>query len=316
MNVLIAGGAGFVGCHLVDSLLSKGHRVDCVDNLHLGRVDLIRHQMSNKMFKFYNFDILEFNKLNNLFKKRKYDLVYHLVANSDVKQSLINTKWDVDLTFMSTYNILETMRLNKVREIVFASSSAVFGETDKIITEDMGPLVPISLYGAAKLASEAYINVFVHSFDMKAWIIRFPNVVGERATHGILFDLMNKLKKNKKTLIVLGDGSQEKPYLYVKELVDGINFVWQHAKHNYNCFNLGPNSTITVSGIVDILLEELGLTGKTQIKYTGGDRGWMGDVPRFRYNLSKAKKLGWRAHLTSEQAIRISVRNLRKEFNL
>ena len=316
MDVLITGGAGFIGSHLVDSLLDQGYRVDCIDNLHLGRIENIEHQLKNKNFKFYEFDVLEFKKLNSLFERRKYNLVFHLVANSDIKQSAVNTKLDLELNFLSTHNVLEAMRINKVKEIVFASTSAIFGETDKTITENMGPLIPISFYGASKLAAEAYISAYVHNFGLRAWLIRFPNVVGERATHGILYDLMNKLKKNKKTLTVLGDGTQEKPYLYVKELVEGIIYVWQNSEDGYNYYNLGSNSTVRVSKIVEILLEELGLLGQTEIKYTGGDRGWIGDVPRFKYSMVKVNKLGWQARMSSEQALRLAARNLKKEFGL
>lgn len=315
-NILVTGGAGFIGSHLVDLLLNKDHKVVCVDNLYLGRKENIEHQLHNKNFTFYKFDVLNFKRLNNLFKKERFDTIFHLVANSDIKQSSTETDLDLKLNLMTTYNVLEAMRINKVKEIAFASTSAIFGETNKMITEDMGPLIPISFYGASKLAAEAYISVYVHNFGLKAWLIRFPNVVGERATHGIIYDLMRKLKKNKKELVVLGNGEQEKPYLYVKELVGGIVYVWQHAKGDYNYFNLGSRSTIRVSGIVDILLDELNLRGKTQIKYTGGDRGWVGDVPRFKYSLAKVNKLGWKAHSNSEQAVRLAVRNLKEEFGL
>ncbi|CAG0941676.1 UDP-glucose 4-epimerase [Candidatus Brocadiaceae bacterium] len=314
MNILVTGGAGFIGSHLVDLLLDKGNKVTCVDNLYLGQMENIKHQLHNKNFKFHKFDILNFKKLNYLFKKENYDTVFHLVANSDIKQSSAETDLDLKLNLMTTYNVLEAMRINEVKEIIFASTSAIFGETDKVITEDMGPLIPISFYGASKLAAEAYISVYVHNFGFKAWLIRFPNVVGERATHGILYDLLQKLKKNSKTLVVLGNGEQEKPYLYVKELVNGIVYVWQKAKNNYNYFNLGSRSTIKVSKIAEILLEELNLKGKTNIKYAGGDRGWVGDVPRFKYSLNKINKLGWKAHSNSEQAIRLTVKNLKGEF--
>lgn len=314
MNILVTGGAGFIGSHLVDLLLDKGHKVACVDNLYLGRVENIEHQLHNKNFKFYKFDVLNFGRLNNLFQKVSFDAVFHLVANSDIKQSSADTALDLRLNFMSTCNVLEAMRQNKVKEIIFASTSAIFGETDKTIMEDMGPLIPISFYGASKLAAEAYVSAYVHNFGFKAWLIRFPNVIGKRATHGIIYDLMHKLKKNKKMLLVLGNGTQEKPYLYVKELVEGMVYVWQHAKDDYNYFNLGSKSTIKVSTIVEVLLEELNLTGRTHIKYTGGDRGWVGDVPRFKYSLNKVNKLGWKARLNSEQAVRLTIRGLKEEF--
>ena len=316
MNILVTGGAGFIGSHLIDLLLNKGHGVTCVDNLYLGRIENIEHQFRNKDFTFHKSDVLDFPKLNRLFKKGNFQAVFHLVANSDIKQSSLKTDLDLKLNLMTTFNVLEAMRINNVKQIVFASTSAIFGETPKVITEDMGPLIPISFYGASKLAAEAYISVYVHNFGLRAWLIRFPNVIGERATHGIIYDLMHKLKKNKKTLTVLGDGTQEKPYLYVKELVEGMVYVWQNAKEDYNYFNLGSKSTIKVSRIVEILLEELNLKGRTQTKYTGGDRGWVGDVPRFKYSLSKVNKLGWSARLNSEQAVWLTVRNLKEELGI
>lgn len=270
--------------------------------------------MHNKDFKFRKIDVLDFKKLNKLFMKEKFDVVFHLVANSDIRQSSAETSLDLRLNFLSTYNVLEAMRINKVKQIVFASTSAIFGDTAKVINEDMGPLIPISFYGASKLSAEAYISVYVHNFGLKAWLVRFPNVVGERATHGVIYDLMLKLKKNKRTLVVLGDGEQEKPYLYVKELVEGMFYVWKKARAKYNYFNLGSRSTIKVSKIVEILLEELGLIGTTQVKYTGGDRGWVGDVPRFKYSLAKVNRLGWKALSNSEQAVRITVKKLKEEL--
>lgn len=314
INILVTGGAGFIGSHLVDLLLDKGHKLTCIDNLYLGRIKNIQHRLKDKNFKFYKLDVLSFKGLNEVFKEGGFDVVFHLVANSDIKQRSADTKLDLRLNFLSTYNVLEAMRLNNVKEIVFASTSAIFGKTDKLITEDTGPLTPISFYGASKLAAEAYISTYVNNFGLRAWLIRFPNVVGGRATHGILYDIMRRLKKNKKVLTVLGNGKQEKPYMYVKELVEGMVFIWRKAKGNYNCFNLGPTSTIKISKIVEILLEELGLKGKTHIKYTGGDRGWVGDVPKYRYSLNKVNKLGWRAYLDSKDAIRLSVKDLKEEY--
>jgi UDP-glucose 4-epimerase len=316
MRILITGGAGFIGSHLVDLMLNKGLEVACVDNLHLGRMENINHQLSNPSFSFHEFDILDFDRLNTLFKENNFDIVYHLVANSDIKQSFNDTKLDLNMNFITTYNVLEVMRLNDVKQIVFASTSAIFGETDQEITEDMGPLVPISFYGASKLAAEAYISAYVHNFGFKAWLTRFPNVIGPRATHGILFDLMHKLIKDNKTLEVLGDGTQEKPYLYVTDLIEGIVYVQEHAAEDYNYYNLGSASTITVAKIVDTMIEELGLTETTKINYTGGDRGWVGDVPKFEYSLAKVKKLGWEAKLNSEQAIRLTVQKLREEIGI
>lgn len=314
MNILITGGAGFIGSHLIDFLLDKGHKLTCVDNFYLGRMKNIQHRLKDKNLKFYKLNVLNFKGLREVFKKGGFDVVFHLVANSDIKQSSVDTKLDLRLNFLSTCNVLEAMRLNNVKDIVFASTSAIFGETDKLITENMCPLTPISFYGASKLAAEAYISTYVNNFGLRAWIIRFPNVVGGRATHGILYDLMHRLKKNDRILTVLGNGKQEKPYMHVKDLVEGMVFVWQKAKGNYNCFNLSSTSTIKVSKITEILFEELDLKGKTQIEYAGTDRGWVGDVPKYRYSLNKVNKLGWKARLDSEDAIRLSVRDLKEEY--
>lgn len=316
MNILVTGGAGFIGSHLIDLLLDKAHKVTCIDNLSLGRMKNIQHRLKDRKFKFYKLDVMNFKRLKEVFKKGGFDVVFHLVANSDIKQGSADTKLDLRLNLLSTYNVLEAMRLNNVKDIVFASTSAIFGETDKLITEDMGPLRPISFYGASKLAAEAYISTYVDNFGLKAWLIRLPNVVGGRATHGILYDLMHKLMENDKILTVLGDGKQEKPYMHVKELVAAMVFIWQKAKGSYNCFNLGSSSTIKISKIVEILLGELSLKGTTQIRYSGTDRGWAGDVPRYRYSLNKINKLGWKARLGSEDAIRLSVKELKEEYGL
>lgn len=300
---------------MIDLLLRKHNKVVCVDNLCLGKIENIEHQIHKKEFTFRNIDVLDFKKFNELFIKEKFDVVFHLVANSDIRQSSTETDLDLKLNFLSTYNVLEAMRINDVKQIVFASTSAIFGNTSQVINEDTGPLIPISFYGASKLSAEAYISAYVHNFGLKAWLIRFPNVVGERATHGVIYDLMLKLKKNKRTLVVLGDGEQEKPYIYVKELVEGIFYVWKKARTKYNYFNLGSRSTIKVSKIVEILVEELGLTGTTQIKYTGGDRGWVGDVPRFKYSLAKVNRLGWKALSNSEQSVQIAVKKLKEELD-
>jgi len=313
MKILVTGGAGFIGSHLIDLLLKKGHQVTCVDNLYLGRMSNIAHNLKDKKFTFVKLDVLDTKKLDALFKKGKFQTVFHLVANSDIKQSAADTQLDLRLNFLTTYNVLEAMRKYAVKDIVFASTSAIFGETKKVITEDMGPLVPISFYGASKLAAESYISVYVNNYGFRGWIIRFPNVTGERGTHGILFDFMKKLQKNDKVLEVLGNGRQEKPYLYVRELVEGIYFVWKNAKGAINQYNLGTNTTIKVSRIAELLLEELEFN-QTKIQYTGGDRGWVGDVPKFRYSVEKVRKLGWKGNRSSEQAIRFAIRNLKHEF--
>jgi UDP-glucose 4-epimerase len=308
MNILVTGGAGFIGSHLIDYLIKDGHNVTCIDDLSLGKEKNVKEHIGQKNFRLVKIDILNKNILNEVFKENKFECVFHFAANSDISRGFKYINVDLEKTFMTTVNILECMKNNNVKKIVFASSSAIYGELNKVLREDTGPLFPISFYGAAKVSSEAYISVFCANYEIKAWIFRFPNVVGERATHGVVYDFINKLKKNPKELVILGDGKQNKPYIYVKDLVDGIIFAWKNSNNKINCFNLGVSSTITVTKIAKIVVEEMGLKN-VKFVYTGGARGWAGDVPKYKFDFSKIKKLGWKANLeTSEDAIREAVR--------
>jgi UDP-glucose 4-epimerase len=230
-----------------------------------------------------------------------------MAANSDIPRGLTDPETDLKKTFLTTIEVLFAMKASAVKRLVFASTSAIYGELDVQLTEDVGPLQPISLYGAGKLGAEAFISAFSACFGIQSWVFRFPNVVGERATHGAMFDFINKLEANPSELVVLGDGSQSKPYVYVKDLVRGILFGWANSSDPLNCYNLGVESTTTVRTIAEIVRDEMGLH-KALIRYTGGDRGWIGDVPHFRYDLTKIHRLGWRAEMTSDQAVRAAVR--------
>ena len=182
----------------------------------------------------------------------------------------------------------------------------MYGERDDLLGEFSGPLLPVSFYGAAKLAAEAYVSAFVKHSDLKAWIVRFPNVIGERSTHGVMFDFIGKLERDPGRLEILGDGNQCKPYVYVKDVVEGIVFIWQHATEDLNVYNLGVDDCTTVTRIADIVCEEMGLE-QVSYHYTGGEGGWVGDVPRFSYDLRRVHALGWTARRTSTEAVRHSV---------
>ena len=308
MNILVTGGAGFIGSHLIDYLIKEGHNVTCVDDLSLGREKNIKHQKGRANFKFIKMNILNKNKLDKVFKGNGFECVFHFVANSDISRGSKYINVDLEKTLQTTLDVLDCMKKNNVRKIVFASSSAIYGELNKVLNEDTGPLFPISFYGAAKLSSEAYISVFCANYGIKAWIFRFPNVVGERATHGVIYDFINKLKKNPKELVILGDGKQNKPYMYVKDLVEGIIFAWKNSNESINYFNLGVESLTTVTRIAEIVVEEMGLKN-VKFRYTGGKRGWVGDIPTYRFDISKINKLGWKSNLkTSDEAIRKAVR--------
>ncbi len=306
MKALITGGAGFIGSHLADELLGQGYEVTAYDNMSLGRLDNIKEALDNKNFKFIEGDILDKEKFFEIFKSGNFDVVFHMAANSDIAKSLTNPDIDFNNTLRTTYNTLLAIKEFGVKKIVFASTSAIYGETNVKVAEDFGPLFPVSHYGASKLASEAYISSFCENYGIQAWIIRFPNVVGERSTHGVIRDFIQKLKKTPDILEVLGNGEQNKPYLYVKDLIEAILYVFKNSNAKINFFNLGVETRTKVKKIAQTVIEEMGLDAK--IQYTGGDRGWVGDVPEFNYNLDKIRTLGWSAKKTSDEAVRIAVK--------
>lgn len=307
MKILVTGGAGFIGSHLTDSLIADGHHVTCVDDLSLGTEDNIRHLDGHDRFRFILQDILALEGLDRVFAEGDFDTVFHMAANSDIQDGGRGHSADLNKTFITTFRTLEAMDKHRVKAFVFASSSAIYGELCTKLHEDIGPIFPISFYGAAKYACEVYISAFNENCGIQSWIYRFPNVVGERCTHGAMFDFMNRLHANPKELKILGDGNQIKPYLYVKDLVDGVLCGWKNSSGPVNYFNLGVESRTTVRKIAEIVVEELGLKD-VKFKYTGGDRGWVGDVPNFDYDLSKINALGWKAKTSSDDAMRIAVR--------
>jgi len=307
MKILITGGAGFIGSHLADRLLADGHTVVALDDLSLGRLSNIAHLKGNKKFSFVKADLAELKKTEPVFKTGKFDCVYHLAANSDIQAGASDRAVDLRRTFLTTFNTFECCKKYGVREVVFASTSAIYGELKGNIAEDAGPLRPISFYGAAKLSSEAYASAFSDNADIKVTVVRFPNVVGERATHGVIYDFIRKLRKNPRELEILGDGKQKKPYLYVKDLLTAILHAQKKNKKSFDCFNLGASTSTTVRTIAETVVAEMGLK-KVSFKFTGGSRGWKGDVPRFSYDLSKINRLGWKASMTSDEAMRTAVR--------
>lgn len=312
MKYFVTGGAGFIGSHLVDRLISEGHEVTVYDNLSSGSKVFAQHHFGKKGFQLIEADLLDFNTLKEAIANQ--DVIFHLAANPEARLGIENTKLDLKQETIATYNVLETMRLNGIRKIVFASSGTIYGETPVIpLPEDYGPVLPISLYGAGKLASEGLISAFCHTFDMQAWIFRFANIVGERTTHGVIFDFINKLKQNPQELEILGDGRQCKPYLHVEDCLDGIIYGFRNSHDKVNVFNLGCSTATDVTTIARMLVDEMNLKA-VKFRYTGGDRGWPGDVPQVRFNVNKINSLGWKAKYTSDEAVRKAIKDiLRKE---
>ncbi len=311
MKYFITGGAGFIGSHLVDRLISMG-AVTVYDNLSSGEREFISQNLDNPDFKFIQADVLNREQLSTALKGR--DVVFHLSFNPDVRIGQRDTEVDLNQGTIATYNVLEAMRRQGIRKIIFASSSVVYGETSgEPVSEDQGPLQPISLYGAAKLASEGLITAFCNLFDMQAWIFRFANVVGPRATHGVIYDFIRKLKRNSQELEILGDGRQSKSYIHVGDCVDGMLYGSQHSDNQVNVFNLGNRDVVDVTAIGRMLLEQMGLTG-VKLKYTGGSRGWPGDVPRICLETSRMEKLGWKPKYSSEEAVRLAIKEILAEL--
>ena len=309
MTVLVAGGAGFIGSHLIDRLLAEGHRVICADKCIMGKQN-IAHLQGNDAFTFYETELTDLSAVNAIFEQHPIDAVYHLAANSDIQKGGQEPSIDFQDTLLTTRTLLEGMRKAGVKKLFFSSTSAVYGEMPDVeLTETTGGLMPVSYYGGAKLASEALISSYVSMCDMSVVIFRFPNVIGPRLTHGAVFDFIRKLRKNPAELEILGNGTQCKPYIYVLDLVDAIvrqtrDFQAGEAVYNISVMSEGT----TVTHIAEIVVQEMGLSN-VAFRYTGGDRGWKGDVPRFKYNISKILATGWHPNYTSDEAVRQTVKD-------
>lgn len=301
-EILITGGAGFIASHLAPALLKKGYRVVAVDNFHLGKKENIAHLLDNKNFSFEKLDVLDKDKIKKLFRRHSFETVYHLAANSDISRGSVDRTLDLDLNLLTTISVLDAMVESGCKKLVFASTSAIFGEKNGRIAEDTGSLAPASFYGASKLAAEAYIAAYSNMYNIQAWITRFPNIVGKRATHGVLFDFLGKLRKNPNTLEVLGDGNQSKPYLHAQELVEAIELFVSRAKDRWNTLHIGVESSTTVKEIAEMVVQKV--NPQARIRYTGGTVGWKGDVARYEYDLTKIHTLGWKAKLTSTEAVK------------
>jgi UDP-glucose 4-epimerase len=306
-KILVTGGAGFIASHLCVKLLSLGHEVTAFDDLSLGREEFLADAKKSSKFKFIKADLLDLEAIKSAMKGMEQ--VWHLAANSDIAAGGLRTDIDLKIGTIATYNVLEAMRLTGVKEIVFSSTSAIYGEaTIKPTPENYGPLMPISFYGASKLACEALVTAFCHNFGMKGWIYRFANIVGSHTTHGAIHDFIVKLKRNPASLEVLGDGKQTKSYLHVSDCVEGMLFGVQNSDDEVNLFNLASRGSSNVDYIADQVIKGMNLTA--QKNFTGGSRGWKGDVPVTLLDGSRLEKLGWKAKWSSEEAVAQAVRDV------
>jgi UDP-glucose 4-epimerase len=316
MRHLITGAAGFIGSQLADALLAGGDVVAGVDDFSLGRPMHLAKASASPRFSFVEADVSDVQTATHAFRglagEAPPDLVWHLAANSDIAAGVADPSIDFRRTLQTTFATIEAAKAVGARAVAFASTSAVYGETDKRLTEEVGPLLPISSYGAAKLAGEALLSAAAESSLDRIWIFRFPNVIGPRATHGALYDFAGRLAGRPASLRVLGDGTQTKPYLHVSELIAAMRFIVANARERRNLFNIGPESGGSrVSFMAEAMIARI--APGTPIAYTGGDRGWVGDVPRFDYSTERLAKLGWRPKLSSDDAVRRAVEELALE---
>ena len=319
MRALVTGGAGFIGSHLVDRLMKEGYYVTVIDNFSSGTIENIKQWLDHPQFKLIRGDLR--NPETILQAIKNVDVVFHLAANPEVRVGSQNPKVIYENNVAATFNLLEAMRKNNVKHLIFTSSSTVYGEAKIIPTpENYAPLAPISIYGASKLACEALITAYAHTFKIKSLILRLANIVGARSNHGVIYDFINKLKRNPKKLEILGDGTQQKSYLHVKDCTNAIihlNEVFTKEDKLHDIYNIGSEDWITVKEIADIIVEELGLKN-VEYHFTGGvdgGRGWPGDVKIMLLDITKAKSKGWKPATNSRETVKQATKELLNHTN-
>jgi len=307
---VVTGGAGFIGSHLVDTLVAQGNEVMVIDSLCSGRKETIARHIASCNVRFVQKDLLGDGWQDAI---SGADRLFHLAADPDVRQSGVNPYPTMQNNIMATYRVLEAMRHHEIPELVFTSTSTVYGDANVIPTpESYTPLEPISVYGASKLACEALISAYSHSFGMKAWVFRFANIIGSRSGHGVIIDFIRKLEENPAELEILGDGKQTKSYLEVHECIAAMLFAVGHSRSTVNTFNIGSEDWIDVKGIAEIVAEEMNLPS-TKFRFTGGERGWIGDVPKMQLAIDRLKSLRWKPQTGSRESVKIAVRTMLAE---
>ncbi|MEM1803036.1 MAG: SDR family NAD(P)-dependent oxidoreductase [Desulfurococcaceae archaeon] len=316
MKVIVTGGAGFIGSHLVDKLVELNYHVVVIDNLSSGSIENIRHHLNKGSVEFIQVDLK--NREDTYRAITNADVVFHLAANPEVRVSSIAPEVHFNENIVATFNVLEAMRRNDVEKIVFASSSSVYGEPENIPVDETAPLRPVSVYGASKASCESLIHAYSKLYGVNAIILRYANIVGPRLRHGVIYDLLTKLTRNKEVLEVLGDGTQVRSYLYITDAIDATLVAWLKSPSGYNVYNIGNIDWITVNDVVDVILSELNLKNKTRVIYKPvlHGVGWLGDVKRIALDMERIMKLGWKPTLNSKESVRKTTRELIAELRL
>lgn len=309
MKYLITGGAGFIGSHIVDYLIEKGNKVIVYDNFSTGRYLFISQHLKNRNFRLVKGDILDKATLNKAMKGVNF--VYHMAAHADVKSGYLNHDMDHIQNLEGTRNVLEIMVKNNVKKIAFASTSSVYGDADIHPTPENFPFEPTSLYGATKAACENYIQAYASYYNWQFFIFRFVSFIGERYTHGIIFDVLKNIKKNPQILNLLSDGTPKKSSVYIKDGIEAIFKVIDSSSSQKNIFNIGHDDILTVDEIVGIILKVANV--KIKKKYKGGDKGWIGDNNFVYLDNTKLKKLGWKTMYSFKEGIEKTVLYLQND---
>jgi len=292
---LVTGAAGFIGSTLVDRLISEGNQVVGIDNFSTGQIRFLEHAIEKPNFNLCEVDLLDSEKIKKIFSD--VEIVFHLAANADVQFGTEHPSKDLEQNIIATHNVLEAMRVNQVKKIIFSSTGSVYGECPIIPTPEDGPFpIQTSLYGASKVSAESLIQAYCEGFGFQSWIFRFVSILGEKYTHGHVFDFYKSLKINPYTLKVLGNGKQRKSYLYVQDCIDAILLALKKTNEKVNIFNLGSDNYCEVNQSIRWICQEMNVT--PQLEYSGGDRGWIGDNPFIFLNTKKILSLGWKPKFT------------------
>ncbi|NAZ35069.1 MAG: SDR family NAD(P)-dependent oxidoreductase [Pyrobaculum sp.] len=310
MRILVTGGAGFIGSHLVDRLAAEGHQVRVIDNLSSGRLENLAHRRDVEVI---------IGDLKNPQDAQKavhgVDAVFHFAANPEVRVSTTNPDIHFSENVIATFNLLEAMRKNDAGQLVFASSSSVYGEPDEIPVDENAPLRPVSVYGASKAACEHLIHAYAKLYGFRAVVLRYANVVGPRLRHGVIWDFINKLRKNPHELEILGDGRQIRSYIYIDDAVEATLLAWKKATDAYAVYNVATEDWITVDEVADQVIEAMGLTNvKKTYKPVLHGIGWPGDVKKIALRIDKIKQLGFKPLLNSKEAVKLAAKNLISEI--
>jgi UDP-glucose 4-epimerase len=307
--MIVTGCAGFIGSNLVDRLLANGHKVTGVDNFSTGQRRFLGGALEHSNFQLIEMDLLDLDSLKQAFVGG--EAVFHLAANADVRFGTEHPRRDLEQNTIATYNVLEAMRANGIKKIAFSSTGSVYGEAPVVPTPEDGPFpIQTSLYGASKAAGEGLIAAYCEGFGFQSWIFRFVSILGERYTHGHVFDFYQKLKSDPIRLHVLGNGMQRKSYLHVQDCIDAIFLAMDKAQNKVNIFNLGVDGYCEVNDSIGWICAELGLQPK--LEYTGGDRGWIGDNPFIFLDTRKIRTLGWMPKFGIQQGVIKTVNYLRE----